>query len=293
MGLRALFLFMIINMCACGSVQVFELPRVQQNLQVTLQKSENIAQKSQIDFSEKKMLLDNLAKSNAPLFVQNETTIRQRLRAMDEALQDMIVEKKNMSEANGEIASLSYNRETVRSDEKEYSTVEDAVKRFEAAAAELNAAVVDYSRESNSMADLIAQKKLYYNFDVAEFQKRVQRNILVAQENQKVMEREIKRSEAVLNSSKAEKRRAQEDIFSEMRGAANDYSARANRFSELNREVNASVMGAARISTLDPHWPAVQKLVAEFDRTVLELADINEKFLSKVESFRNPSRRIK
>lgn len=293
MSRRFLAALTIMGLTACGSVKVFELPKVQQNLQVTMQKSESIAQKAQSDFSEKKLLIDNLAKSNAPLFKQNETLIRQRLRAMDEALQEIINQKRNMAEANGEIAALSYSRESVRSDEKEYPKVDEAVKRFEAAAAEMNGSVVDYSRESNSMADLIAQKKLYYNFDVADFQKRVQRNISVAQENLKVMEREMKRSEALINSSKPERRALREEIYSEMRGAANDYSTRANRFSEINREVNSEVMGAAKISSLDPHWPAVQKLVAEFDRTVLELADINEKFLSKVESLRNPNRRIK
>jgi hypothetical protein len=198
-----------------------------------------------------------------------------------------------MAEANGDIAALSYNRQSVRSDEKEYPRVDEAVKRFEAAAEELNSAVVDYSRESNSMADLIAQKKLYYNFDVADFQKRVQRNINVAQENLKVMERELKRSEAVLASTKSENRKTREEIFGEMRAAANDYSAKANRFSEINREVNTSVMGAAKISSLDPHWPEVQKLVAEFDAGVLELAKINETFLNKVEAFRHPNRRVK
>jgi hypothetical protein len=212
---------------------------------------------------------------------------------MDESLQEVIVQKRNMSVANGEIASMAYARESVRSDEKEYPRVDEAVKRFEAAAAELNSAVVDYSRESNSMADLIANKKLYYYFDVAEFQKRVQRNINVAQENLKVMEREIKRSESVLASAKGESHDKREDIFTEMRGAASDYSVRANRFAEINREVNAAVMGAAKISSLDPQWTPVQKLVQEFDRTVLELADINERFQQKVEAFRNPSRRVR
>lgn len=288
MGKLAVLIMMITTLTACGSVRVFELPKVQQNLQSTLQKSESIAQKAQNDFKDKKMLIDNLSGSDAPAFKQNETVVRNRLNAMDDALQSIIVEKRNMTEANADIASLSYSRQSVRSDEKEYPTVEEAVKRFEAAAARLNASVLDYSRESNSMADLIAEKKLYYNFEVADFQKRVQRNIKTAQDNQKVMERELRRTEAVLNSSKAATRRAQEEIFSEMSGAANDYSTRANRFAEINREVNTAVMGAARISSLDPNWPKVQNLVSEFDRTVLELADINERFMTKVKSFRSP-----
>jgi hypothetical protein len=288
MGKLAVLLIIVAGLNACGSVRVFELPKVQQNLQSALQKSESIAQKAQNDFIEKKMLIDNLSGSNAPAFKQNETTVRTRLNAMDDALQSIVVEKRNMSEANGDIASLSYSRKSVRSDEKEYPTVEEAVKRFETAAARLNASVLDYSRESNSMADLIEQKKLYYNFDVAEFQKRVQRNINTAQDNQKVMERELRRTEAALNSSQASARGAQEEIFSAMSGAANDYSARANRFAEINREVNTAVMGAARISSLDPNWPKVQNLVAEFDRTVLELAEINERFMAKVKAFRSP-----
>lgn len=293
MGKWIAFLGLSTALGACGSVRVFELPKVQQNLQTTLQKSESIAQKAQNDFAEKKLLVDNLAKSNAPLFKQNENEIRQRLRAMDDSLQDIIVEKKNMSEANGDIASLSYSRASVRSDEKEYPKVEEAVKRFEAAAAELNSAVVDYSRESNSMADLVEKKKLYYNFDVADFQKRVQRNVVIAQDNFKVMEREIKRADAMMETARPAHKHAQQEILGELRATADEYSIRANRFAEINREVNAAVMGAAKISTLDPHWQQVQKLVAEFDRIVIELANINEKFQASVEAFRNPSRRIK
>jgi hypothetical protein len=289
MGKLAVLLLTMTYLNACGSVRVFELPKVQQNLQSTMQKSDVIAQKAQKDFDEKKRLIDNLSGSSTPTFKQNEAALRSRLEAMDEALQNIIVEKKSMSEANGDVASLSYSRQSVRSNEKEYPKVEEAVNRFEKAAARLNFSVLDYSRESNSMADLITQTKLYYNFDVADFQKRVQRNIKTAQDNHKVMERELRRSEAVINSNQTATRQAQEEILSEMSAAATDYSTRANRFAEINREVNTTVMGAARISSLDPNWPSVQALVSEFDRTVLELADINERFMTKVKAFRSPS----
>jgi hypothetical protein len=39
---------------ACGSVQVFEMPKVQASLQSTMRKSDEIAQKAQIDYNEKK-----------------------------------------------------------------------------------------------------------------------------------------------------------------------------------------------------------------------------------------------
>jgi len=292
--IAVLTLLTSVALTACGSVRVFELPKVQSHFSETLQKSEGIAQKAQNDFTGKKMLVDNLSKSASPQFKQNESELRKKLNAMDEALQEVVVQKKIMSEANGELASLSYSRDKVHSNESEFPKVEEAVRRFENAAGEMNAAMVDYSRESNSMADLIAQKKLYFNFDVAEFQKRVQKNISITQENQRIMQRELTRSENVLNNwNKATSRREQEEIFTEMRDAGHEYSARANRFAEINREVNGATMGKAWVSTLDPEWPEVQKLVSEFDLTVSELAKLYEKFQSKVDLFRNPAKRVR
>lgn len=280
-------------LAACGSVRVFELPKVQRTFMDTLQKSEIIVQRAQTDYADKKMLVDNLSKNPSPTFKQNELKLRNHLRAMDQALQEVVVEKRNMSEANGDLASLSYNRAKVHSHESEFPKVEETVQRFEASADRLNASMVDYSRESNSMADLIARQKLFYNFDVAEFQKRVQKNIQISQESLKVMQRELTRAENVINNSRGEGRKVQEEMLGEMRDTANAYSQKANRFAEISGEVHDVTEGNARISTLDPQWPGVQKLVFEFERVVSDLLAMNEKFQRDVETFRNPARRVR
>lgn len=284
----------MLSLAACASTKRYDLAKVQGNVGESLLKTENNTQKAQADYNEKRLLIDSLAKSGSATFRETEVELRDKLKRMDKSLRAINEQKKEMLDAKGDIVSLSYNRTTVESNEKGYDLVDEAVKRFEGSMAKLNDALVDYSRESNSLADLIAQKKLFFNFDVAEFQRRLQKYIEASRDNQKRMESELSRAENAISSwSKPDGREAQEEIFTEMRDTAADYSTRAQRFSELSRAVNDTTAGTSKVSTLDPHWNELQKLITEFDRTANELTQLNDKFQRKVESFRNPSRRVR
>lgn len=286
--------FVSVTLPHCASTRVYDMPKVQSNVGDSMLKTENTTQKALADYAEKKLLIDNLAKNATPNFRENEGELRGKLKRMDKSLKEIAEHKKRMIEAKGDIVALSYNREKVESSEKGYGLIEDAVKRFEAAVGAVNASVVDYSRESNSLADVIAQKRLYYNFDVAEFQRRLQKNIEASQDHQKKMEKELSRAEnAILAWSRPDGRDVQEEIFSEMRDTAADYTSRAQRFAELSREIDNTTAGFAKVSTLDPHWQELQRLVSEFDRTSNELSQLQDKFQRKVETFRNPAKRVR
>lgn len=262
----ACFLFL----SGCGSVRVFEMTKVQRDLQESLQKGESVTQKSQADYTQKKNLIDNLAQTHSAGFSEAEDELRKYLKTMNEALENMSAEKRKMTQANSDMVSLAYNRPAVHSNEAEYPQIEELVKKFEDAAGELNTAALNYSRESNSFADLVEQKKLYYSFDILDFQKRIQHNIATAQENAKIMQQELNR----INND-------------EIHSLASDYSNRANRFAEIHREVGSLALGAPKITNLDPQWPKVQNLVNEFDRLLRDLGDLNRKFQTKLDALRN------
>ncbi len=273
-------------------MEVYELPKVQRNFAENLVQGEGLAQKAANDYREKKALYDNLSKSGASAFKEADKDLAASLRLMFDLVQDINAQKKQMTEASGDIASLSYQRAKVYSNEKEYPLITEALKRFESASKQLNQALLDYSRESNSMADTIATKKLYFTFDVAEFQARVQKSIATSQENQKQMQKEITRGEGILNNwTKPVGRAETEKIFEDMRGLASDYSLQAQSLSSISRDMQSATAGAARISSLEANWPQVQKLVSGFDTAIETLAKLNEKFQRKAEGFRNPSKR--
>jgi hypothetical protein len=291
---RILLSTLALTLAACASVSSYDVPKTQAQLSQSLQKTESIVQKAQGDFSEKKALLENLKKGGSPAFKEIEGDLTARLKSMEKSLADITASRKEMVEANSDLASLGYGRSEVLAGTREYGLVEDSVKRFERAAGVTNSALLDYSRESNTIADLVSQKKLYYNFDVAEFQKRVQKNIQISNDNQKAMLKELNRAENVLNNwNKTEGRDQQEAAFNDMMATTKEYAAKAARFPELSKAVYNATMGSGRISTLDKEWPEVQKLVNEFDRLTGELISINDKFQNQVDLFRNPSKRVR
>ncbi len=291
---RVPFFVLYFGLVACASTGSYDLPKTQAQLSSSLQTTEGIVQKAQVDFTEKKALVENLKKGASPAYKESEADLTGRIKKMEQSLSEITASRKAMVDANSDLASLGYKRSQVLAGEKEYALVEDAVLRFERAAGQTNSSLLDYSRESNSLADLVARKKLYYNFDVNEFQKRVKKSIEVSTENQKVMLRELNRAENILNNwNKPEGKAQQEETFNEMHAIAKEYSSKAGKFSELSKSVHAATAGQARVSTLDKEWPDVQKLVNEFDRLSGELSGINDRFQSAVDIFRNPSKRVR
>lgn len=291
---RILLFAFFAALAACASTGAYDLPKTQNALSSTLQTTEGIVQKAQRDFLEKKSLFENLSKGGSATFRENQDDMGARLKRMETHLTEITNLRKEMVDAKSDLASLGYQRTTVASGDKEYPLVEDAVTRFERAAGRTNSALVDYSRESNSLADVVAAKKLYYNFDVNEFQKRVQKSIQTANDNQKVMLRELNRAESVMNNwSKTEGKAEQEELFNQMHSSAKEYSTKAGQLSSLSKSVHSATMGSARVSTLDKEWPEVQKLVGEFDSLLIELQSINERFNRQNESFRNPAKRVR
>ena len=283
-----------LGLSACASIGSYDLVKTQSSLSSTLQTTEGLVQKAQRDFLEKKSLLENLSTAGSPNFRENQDELAARLKRMETHLNEVITTRKEMVDAKSDLASLGYQRTKVSSNDKEYPLVEDAVSRFERAAGRTNSGLVDYSRESNSLADLVVAKKLFYQFDVGEFQKRVQKSIVSANEIQKVMLRELNRADiTVTNWNKPETKPEQEQLFEQMHSSAKEYSSKARQLSTISKNVQTATMGSSRISTLDKEWPEVQKLLGEFDSTLIEMQSLNERFNRQNESFRNPAKRVR
>jgi hypothetical protein len=278
----------------CASVNTYDMAQVQGQLTQTLQKTEEVLQKAQSDFQEKNTLIQNLKQSDNPNFDAAESKLDHSLEVMKVSLDGIAGKRKAMMEQNGRIAALAYSHPQIHSEEPEYPKVSDAVRDFQSAARDVNAAISDYTRESNTLADLVAQKKLFYNFDVKDFQLRVQQAIKSAQASNDTMKKEIDHSQALLNNwSRPDAKKASEDIYGEMVKTARSYTEKAQRLPGYSREMHTVTMGDAKVSTLDKNWPEVQKVIDGMDRTVLELRELREKFESQVDLFRNPSKRVK
>lgn len=286
--MRRLFLTIIVLLLSsCASRQVYELPKVQRSLAENMVKTEGLVQKATNDYREKKALYDNIAKSNSAAFRDADADLGQSLRQMFDRLQEVNAAKKEMTEASGDVASLSYQRAHVYGDEKEYPLVSDALKRFEDANTRLNQALMNYSRESNTMADTIASKKLYAVFDVAEFQKRLQKANLNSQEVQKAMQKELLKAEGYINNwTKPSGQPEAEAIFEEMKNVIGDYSNHAQTLAAIAKEMQIVSLGKAKVNSLEQPWPEVQKLAASLDTTEAEMNKLNEKFSKKNEDFR-------
>lgn len=275
------------TLVSCASMKVFEMPKVQAELATAFQHTEEVTQKIREDFAEKQNVIAHLKKVNSPTFRAVEADVEVRMKMMKVSLEDMVKQKRIMSEANSQIVALSYNRTKVHSHQPEFERIEEAVKQFETATKEVNAAAQEYSNDTNSLAKTIADKKLYFNFDVAEFQQKVETHIKAAQGTQKTMQEEIERSQnLLLNWPKVGGRQPAEKVFLRMTENAQNFSTKAQKLSLISRDMNRVTMGYGKISTTESVWPQVQKLIADFDKTNLELIDLQNEFLKNHETLK-------
>ena len=268
-----------LSLCSCASTSVYDLSKVQQNLSTALLRSDEVTQKAQADYADKKTLVENLGKAGATGFRDFEPQLRTYLGAMEASLDRIALERKKRMTASSNVASLSYGHQSLSSRSPGFEKVEEEVKDFQDATAAGNLAMADYSRTSNALTDLIAAKKLYMTFESAQFFKNLQRNVKLAQENSTDMQKEISRAQ-----------RADRGDPASLETLAQDYTVKAQRLSAIGKEMRG-VTGDARVTSLDPRWPEVQTLINENDRLTREMEAINQKFLKGVEELRANQKR--
>lgn len=263
----------------CASLKVYEMPKVQAELSKAFSDSEDVAQKMKTDFVEKQGVITHLKKTKSTQLQGVLGQIETHMKAMETSLEDIAQQKRKMSEANAQVVALAYNRDKVHSHESEYARIEEAVRQFELAAKTLNASAQDYSVESNALAKLVADRKLFFNFDVAEFQQKIDGQIRSAQSFQGQMKTEIERGNAlVLNWPKVTGRQEAESILKQMVNSAQEFTQKAQKLSLISRDLDRVTMGYAKVSTTEKVWPEVQKLLNENDRATKELAERQAEF---------------
>lgn len=273
---------------SCASVKTFNMPKVEENLNRAFQKSEDISSSMKNDFDEKKLLVDSLSKTKSAAFKESENDLKTRLANMEKNLADAQRHAKTMSEAKGHVTSLGYAKKKISGDEPEYARVEDAVKEFETAAANFTTAAGEYSRETNSMADIVANKKLFFNFDVAEFQKKIQKATGSGQANAKFMDREVQRTEDIRNSFDDESRRAPvEQALTHLQALRREHGQKLQSLADLSAQMNHLSQGQPKIPSTSSNWADVQKVVVETDRASLSLNELFKEFQSRVDKVRS------
>jgi DNA repair exonuclease SbcCD ATPase subunit len=286
--MRNFFLLIVVPfwLASCSTTPVLELPKVQRSLAEKLVSSEDLVQKASTDYREKKALYDNLAKINSPAFKDSDKELGSYLRRMYEHLNEVNGARKEMAEASGDVASLSYHKSEVSADDPQFALLTDATKRFDVAQAELQQSLLDYSRESNSMADLVQAKKLFFTFDVVEFQARIQKTMTGMQEKEKLMQRDLMSAEKIVNEWAKEDSRADlEALFEELKNLTDDYGARAQTLVSNSREMQGLTNSQGKVTSFDPNWAQIQKLISSTDQTISEVAKIEEKFSKAKDKF--------
>lgn len=287
MGMRNLgAAFSILMFTACASVKTFHMSQVDDQLSKAYQNSEEISSKVQADLNEKKALQESLAQGKSTDYKAIEPQIKTKLGIMESLTDIMIKARKKMSDARGQVAALSYSKKKIAGDEPEYARVEEYVKDFEDATKEFNTTASNYSRESNTLAELVAIKKLYFNFDVVEFQKKVQRSLKSAQDNSKFMDQELERAHKIVDSFEGESHTVADALYQQMADAASNHNKKAEHLSTLSQQMNNLAGGQAKIASTSSNWSEVQKIVTESERATFSLNELYKEFQNKTDKFR-------
>lgn len=287
MHMRQLGLGLVIfGLAGCAATKSFHMSRVEDQLSKAYQSSEEISSQVQADLVEKKNLRDTLAKGKSASYKEVEPQVKTKLAAMETLVDGMLKSRKKMAEARGQVTALSYSHKKIGADQPEYARVEEFVKDFESATKDFNAAAGQYSRESNTLAELVAQKKLYFNFEVGDFQRKVQKALSAAQDNSKFMDQELERAEKIVNSFEGEQHTVASALYQQMANAASDHNKKAEHLSTLNSQMNNLAGGQSKIASTSPGWSEVQRVVSESERATFSLNELYKEFQNKTDKFR-------
>lgn len=273
-------------LASCASVKTFNMPKVEEQLSTAFQSSEETSTKVMADLSEKKRLQETLAKGKSAAYQQSEPQILAKLGAMETWSGNMQKARKKMAEARGQVTAMSYSKKKIAGDQPEFAQVEEHVKDFEEAAAQFGTAAVNYSRESNTLAELVAEKKLYFNFDVDDFQNKVQKSLKSAQANSKFMDQELERAEKIVNSFEGESRTVADAHYQGMADAASNHNKKAEHLGTLNTQMNNMAAGQSKIASTSPNWSEVQRVVTEAERATFSINELYKEFQNKTDKFR-------
>lgn len=275
----------------CVSLKVYNMSSVQSQLSEGLKQSEALNQKSLADFQEKSALIESLRQAKTPEFLNLESSLELKLKGMQQSLTNMTLAQKKMSNANGQVAALSYTHRQVESDSAEYPKVSDALNRFTAANKEMTTAALNYSNLSHDLDDQVGAKKLFTTVDVLALQKRLDETLKAAQKTQTQMKKQLVHANETLGSSPDAT--SQEPIFAEMNTLAEDFTRSAQGFAQISEEIPAATLKSAQVSSLDPQWPQLQALLGRFASLQAELKLKSEQFDAANERFQTPFKRAR
>lgn len=280
----------ILWLAGCATTKTFHMAQVEEQLSKAYMSSEEVSSQVQADLVEKKSLRDSLARGKTDAYKEVEPQIKTKLITMDNLAMQMLKARKQMMEARAQVTALSYSHKKIGGDQPEYARVEEFVKDFETAAADFNTQAASYSRESNTLAELVAQKKLYFNFEVADFQKKIERSLQAAKTNSKFMDQELDRAQKIVGSFEGEQQTLADALYQQMANAASDYNKKAEHLSTLSSQMNNLAGGQAKIPSTSPNWKDVQQAVTESERATFSLNELYKEFQNKTEKFRQSTK---
>lgn len=282
MGLGIFFF----GLAGCAVTQTFHMSQVEDELSRAYQSSEEISSQVQADLVEKKNLRDSLAKGKSADYKEVEPQIKTKLATMESLADNMLKARKKMAEARAQVTALSYSHKKINAEQPQYARVEEFVKDFKAGTKDFNAAAGNYSRESNTLGELVAQKKLYFNFEVADFQVKVQKALGAAQDSSKFMNQELARAEKIANSFDGEQHTVANALYQQMSNAASDYNKKAEHLGTLHSQMKNLAGGESKIASTSPNWSEIQRVVSESERATFSLNELYKEFQNKTDQFR-------
>lgn len=276
---RLLFFSSVVWFLGCASLGSYNLPSLQKEFQGVIQRNEPLVSRANGDFVEKKVLVDTLSRSGQANWPKAAGEVSAKLAEMNRILPEVNKARSQLTELNGQISALAYNRTKVGRDDEAYERADQIVHEFDNASHRLSDSLNLYTRATNDLSDIIAKNGLFVAFDIGAFQKRIQAAITSSNSTIRDMNAELSRSERILNLTDEKiNLAAPQGHFEDMGKTAKEFCSLAQTLPEISGKIKDSTMANAKISSIDPTWPAVQKYIAEFEETNTRLAALKNKF---------------
>lgn len=276
-------IFLALSIFGCATGQTYNLKQLNQDFLKSIQTHDTAVNSANKDFSEKKLLIGSLGQNDqSPQWKALEPEAQRSMERLEALLKEINLSKANLNELNGQLSAISYNREKINNQDPLWSRTNQISNEFFEGSKNLTENLRKYSSESAQLSDTIRKNKLYSNMDLIDFQKQIQSEIKVSNLKIEEMNSSLVRLEKLVNySEKASETSQTQTLYDDLGQMAQSFGNHAQKLSELAAKVKDTTMGAAKISSLDPNWKALQTMNQEFLDLKSRLSQLKITFAEK------------
>lgn len=264
-------------MVGCVGAQFNDVAPLRSQIEDEYSKSKQLYETADHDFAEKSYAFRNLKST------QGANGLNDQYQSMTSQMMTLGRLRGDIEKAKNQFAGAIKDKKQISSKDATWKDEQAAIKNFNDSMARFNRVLSDYSRESSTFGQIMADRHLVVTAKVTEIRARMADNIENAKKNLKVLDADIQAAKKLARQNGQPLDEASSQTLAAERNA---FSAQLKDLEGLFRTLIKNWGGRSRLSSTDSGWNEFQKLLAESEIKSKDLHDIAERLPIEIQSMR-------